>query len=74
MMNHYADTRSDATLVALVLAGERETYAPLLLRYYPRIFLYPTDLLESFPKPTKLGALNFPPTTLGDSRQPLKTA
>ncbi len=37
MMNHYADTRSDATLVALVLAGERETYAPLLLRYYTSV-------------------------------------
>ena len=33
-MDHHADTRSDASLVALVLAGERETFGPLLLRYY----------------------------------------
>jgi uncharacterized protein len=37
MMNHHADTRSDATLVVLVLAGERETFTPLLLRYYPSV-------------------------------------
>jgi len=37
MMNHHADTRSDETLVALVLAGERETFAPLLLRYYTSV-------------------------------------
>jgi RNA polymerase sigma factor (sigma-70 family) len=37
MMNHHADTRGDATLVALVLAGERETFAPLLLRYYTSV-------------------------------------
>ncbi|HJZ47997.1 MAG TPA: bifunctional nuclease domain-containing protein [Roseiflexaceae bacterium] len=36
-MDHHADTRSDATLVALVLAGERETFAPLLLRYYASV-------------------------------------
>jgi DNA-directed RNA polymerase specialized sigma24 family protein len=37
MMNHHTDTRSDATLVTLVLAGERETFAPLLLRYYTSV-------------------------------------
>ena len=37
MMNHHDDIRSDATLVALVLAGERETFAPLLLRYYTSV-------------------------------------
>jgi len=36
-MNHHAGTRSDAMLVALVLAGERETFAPLLLRYYTSV-------------------------------------
>jgi uncharacterized protein len=37
MMNHHTDTRSDATLVALVLAGERETFTPLLLRHYASV-------------------------------------
>src|SRR6187397_1318074 len=37
MMNHHTDTGSDATLVALVLAGERETFTPLLLRYYTSV-------------------------------------
>src|SRR5215213_3599654 len=36
-MNHHTDTRSDTTLVALVLAGERETFTPLLLRYYTSV-------------------------------------
>ena len=37
MMNHHTDIRSDATLVAVVLAGERETFTPLLLRYYTSV-------------------------------------
>src|SRR5689334_1859260 len=37
MMNHHADTHSDAALVALVLSGERETFAPLLLRYFASV-------------------------------------
>src|SRR6185295_1516849 len=37
MMNHHTDTRSDATLVTLVLAGEREIFTPLLLRYYASV-------------------------------------
>ena len=37
MMNHHADTRSDAMLVALVLAGERETFSTLLLRQYASV-------------------------------------
>jgi RNA polymerase sigma-70 factor, ECF subfamily len=37
MMNHHTDTRSDAMLVALVLVGERETFAPLLLRHYTSV-------------------------------------
>jgi RNA polymerase sigma factor (sigma-70 family) len=37
MMKQVADTRGDATLVALVLAGERETFAPLLLRHYTSV-------------------------------------
>jgi RNA polymerase sigma factor (sigma-70 family) len=36
-MDYHVDTRSDATLVSLVLAGERETFAPLLLRYYQSV-------------------------------------
>jgi RNA polymerase sigma factor (sigma-70 family) len=36
-MDHHADTRSDASLVALVLAGERETFGPLLLRHYASV-------------------------------------
>src|SRR5215213_6523796 len=36
-MNHHTDTRSDTTLVALVLAGEREIFTPLLLRYYTSV-------------------------------------
>jgi len=37
MMDHLSDRRSDTTLVALVLAGERDTFAPLLLRYYESV-------------------------------------
>jgi len=37
MMNQHTDTRSDATLVTLVLAGEREIFTPLLLRYYTSV-------------------------------------
>jgi uncharacterized protein len=36
-MDHHADIRSDAALVALVLTGERETFAPLLLRHYASV-------------------------------------
>src|SRR5215218_11076741 len=36
-MDNHTDTRSDATLVALVLAGARETFTPLLLRYYASV-------------------------------------
>jgi RNA polymerase sigma factor (sigma-70 family) len=36
-MNHHTDIRNDATLVALVLAGERETFTPLLLRHYTSV-------------------------------------
>jgi len=36
-MNQYTDTHSDATLVALVLAGEREMFTPLLLRHYTSV-------------------------------------
>ena len=36
-MNHHTDTRSDATLVALMRAGERETFTPLLLRHYSSV-------------------------------------
>jgi hypothetical protein len=36
-MNTHDDNRDDAALVALVLAGERELFNPLLLRYYPNI-------------------------------------
>jgi RNA polymerase sigma-70 factor (ECF subfamily) len=36
-MNHHTDTRGDATLVRLVLAGERETFTPLLLRHYTSV-------------------------------------
>jgi RNA polymerase sigma factor (sigma-70 family) len=36
-MDDHADTRSDAALVALVLAGQRETFGPLLLRYYASV-------------------------------------
>jgi RNA polymerase sigma factor (sigma-70 family) len=33
----YDDSLDDATLTALVLAGEREAFGPLLLRYYPSV-------------------------------------
>ena len=33
-MEQRDDNRDDATLVALTLAGEREAFGPLLLRYY----------------------------------------
>src|SRR5689334_13354117 len=36
-MDHHADTRSDASLVALALAGERETFGSLLLRHYASV-------------------------------------
>src|SRR5262245_39517109 len=36
-MDHLDDSRDDAALVALVLAGERELFGPLLLRYYPSV-------------------------------------
>jgi RNA polymerase sigma factor (sigma-70 family) len=36
-MDHHTDTRSDASLVTLVLAGERETFGPLLLRHYASV-------------------------------------
>jgi len=36
-MRHDEDIRNDATLTALVLAGEREAFSPLLLRYYPSV-------------------------------------
>jgi RNA polymerase sigma factor (sigma-70 family) len=36
-MDHRIDIASDATLVSQVLAGERETFAPLLLRYYESV-------------------------------------
>jgi RNA polymerase sigma factor (sigma-70 family) len=37
MMDDHADTASDASLVALVVAGERETFGPLLLRHYASV-------------------------------------
>src|SRR3954469_246053 len=49
-MNNHADTRSDAMLVALVLAGERETFAELLLRYYTSVARLCRRLLGSTPE------------------------
>jgi hypothetical protein len=37
MSNHHDDSRDDATLVAQALAGAREAFNPLLLRYYPSV-------------------------------------
>jgi RNA polymerase sigma factor (sigma-70 family) len=50
MMNHHPDTRSDATLVALVLAGERETFTPLLLRHYTSVARLCRRLLGPMPE------------------------
>ena len=36
-MDHHTDIRSDASLVTLVLAGERETFGPLLLRHLDQL-------------------------------------
>jgi RNA polymerase sigma-70 factor, ECF subfamily len=36
-MNHFDDSRDDATLVALVLGGEREAFTPLAQRYYSSV-------------------------------------
>lgn len=50
MMNHHDDARSDSTLVARVLAGERETFAPLLLRYYASVARLCRRLLGATPE------------------------
>src|SRR5687768_2312298 len=50
MMNHHDDTRSDATLVALVLAGQREIFAALLLRHYKSVALLCRRLLGRTPE------------------------
>jgi RNA polymerase sigma factor (sigma-70 family) len=49
-MDHHADTRSDAALVALVLAGEREMFGPLLLRYYASVARLCMKLLGQTPE------------------------
>lgn len=36
-MDHHDDNQNDATLVTLVLAGEREAFGPLLQRYYASV-------------------------------------
>src|SRR5262245_27348994 len=49
-MDHQIDTRSDTTLVALTLAGEREAFAPLLLRYYGSVARLGRRLLGPTPE------------------------
>src|SRR5947209_2134907 len=44
-MNHQSDTPDDETLAALVMAGEREAFSSLLLRYYPSVVRMCTRLL-----------------------------
>ncbi len=46
-MYHRYDKLGDAALVALVLAGEREAFDPLLLRYYPSVLRLCQRLLGS---------------------------
>jgi RNA polymerase sigma factor (sigma-70 family) len=61
-MDHH-DTRDDATLVALVLAGQREAFGPLLMRYYPSVarlarrLLGPTLEAQDVAQETALQAL-----------------
>lgn len=49
-MDNHTDIRSDASLVALVLAGERETFGPLLLRHYASVARLCQRLLGATPE------------------------
>ncbi len=46
-MHHHEDDRDDKTLVAVVLEGDREAFAPLVLRHYPSVLKLCHRLLGS---------------------------
>jgi RNA polymerase sigma factor (sigma-70 family) len=48
-MKLHEDRPGDAALVARTLAGEREAFGPLLLRYYPSVLRLCQRLLGAFP-------------------------
>ncbi len=50
VMEHHDDSRDDATLVELALAGEREAFGVLLLRFYPSVMRLCQRLLGPTPE------------------------